>query len=177
MLARTDRFGDEGDPTVATRALTWSRPPSSVRFSPTRDTSFELDYRLVVPRRGSVRLGFADSVAVRTTGAVSLGRHGARDMMPAPRVSSPRPGSTVSGSKLKVTGVVTAGANGLPVSVDVSAPGVVGGQAKLKPNKAGTRAKYVITLTHVGQGSHRITVMATDAVGLHRSTKLTVKTK
>jgi hypothetical protein len=169
MFARTNRFGDEGDPSVATRALSWSRTPSRIAFAPASSTAFELDYRLTVPKRGSADLGFGDSIAVRTTRALSLGAKAERDMMPAPRITAPTAGSTVKGTKTKVTGVVTSGANGLPASVTVN-----GHAAKLKPNKGGSKATYTVTFSEA-PGKHTITAVARDGFGNKRSTSVKVR--
>jgi Glucodextranase, domain B len=171
MFARTNRFGDEGDPTVATRALSWSRPPSGIVFSPTNEATFELDYRLVVPKHGSAFLGFGDSVAVRTTGAVSLGAKAERDMMPVPVIVGPRDGAVLPGHKTTVTGVVHAGANGLPVTVTVN-----GHRVKLKVRKGGRSASFTDTFTE-GTGKHIITVRATDSAGNSRSSSIRVRNK
>ena len=171
MFARTNRFGDEGDPSVATRALSWSRTPSRILFAPASATAFELDYRLTVPTRGSADLGFGDSIAVRTTRALSLGAKAERDMMPAPRITAPTAGSTVKGTKTKVTGVVTSGANGLPASVTVN-----GHAAKLKPNKRGSKATYTVTFSEA-PGKHTITAVARDGFGNKRSTSVTVRNR
>jgi hypothetical protein len=170
MLARTNVHGDDGDPAVATRALTWSRPPSRVSFASGDATAYELDYRLTVPKGGSVRLGFADSSSVRTAATRVLGRRAAADMMPAPRITSPRPGSAATGTKTKVAGVVRLGANGLPTSVKVN-----GHRARLKPNRSGSKATFKVTLTEAA-GKHTLTAVARDAAGNTRSVSVVIRT-
>ena len=171
MLVRTDRFAATDDPLIQTRALTWSRAPSQIAFSPTDAATFEMDYRLVVPRGGRVDLGFADSQGVTTAQATRLAAQGQADMMPAPGISTPAKGAVLRGRTTKVTGVVKAGANGLPVTVSVS-----GHPAKLTPNKAGTRASYAVTFSE-SLGKHTIRVVAVDVVGTKRSSSVTVTNK
>jgi hypothetical protein len=169
MLLRTDRFGDEGDPELSTLGLSWSRAPSRISF--VDDREFELDYALTVPRSGSVRLGFASSVGVLTSATRELATRAERDMMPTPRIHAPKAGSVVKGTKTKVSGVVLAGANGLPVSVRVN-----GHRARLKVNKAGTRARFTVTFTE-SLGRHKLTAVAKDAAGLRRSASVRVRNK
>jgi hypothetical protein len=171
MLARTNRFADEGDPSVATRALTWSRTPSRIAFSPTEASEFELDYHLTVPKAGSVQLGFADSVGELTSSAMTLAAHGKRDMMSAPAILVPRAGQVIEGTKTTVAGVVYAGANGLPVWVKID-----GHRVKLKVAKKGTFARFTDTF-HEALGKHTITVLAKDAAGLKRSASVHVRNK
>lgn len=168
LLVRTDRLASATDPLVQTRALSWSRGPSRIAFSPTNAATFEMDYRLVVARGRSARLGFADSQGVTTAQAARLAAQGETDMVAAPRISSPRNGATITGRATKVTGVVSAGANGLPVEVLVN-----GHPAKLVPNKAGTAASYVVSFSE-SLGKHRITAVAVDAAGNRRATSVTV---
>ena len=153
---------------MQTRALSWSRGPSRIAFSPTNAATFEMDYRLVVARGRSARLGFADSQGVTTAQAARLAAQGETDMVAAPRITSPRNGATITERATKVTGVVSAGANGLPVEVLVN-----GHPAKLVPNKAGTAASYVVSFSE-SLGKHRITAVAVDAAGNRRATSVMV---
>ena len=171
MLARTNRFGDEGDPAVATRALSWSRPPSRIAFAPASASAFELDYRLTVPKGGSVHLGFADSINPLTHRARALGVKAERDMMPAPVIVDPRDGAVLPGTKTAVAGFVYAGANGLPVSVKVN-----GHRVKLKAARNGARASFAYSFTQ-SPGKHTITVEAKDVAGLTRSTSVKVRNR
>jgi hypothetical protein len=171
MLARSDVFGEEGDPAVSTWAITWSRRPTAITFSPTDASTATLTYRLTVPKGGSVHLGFTDSDGTLTSQAVALGKKGKADMMPTPRITAPAAGAVVMGTKTKVTGVVRAGANGLPTSVTVN-----GHVAKLKMSKGGSRATYQVTFTEA-LGKHTIVAVAKDAAGNHRSTTVKVRNK
>jgi hypothetical protein len=127
--------------------------------------------RLVIPRGGSVGVGFADSSALLTGGAQRLGVKAEHDMMPAPRITAPGSGDVVKGTKTTVSGVVHAGANGLPVRVLVN-----GHRVKLKVSQGGTVAKFKDTFSE-SLGKHRIRVVAKDAAGNKRSTSVHVVNK
>jgi hypothetical protein len=170
MLARSNRVAGEGDPVVATRAITWSRAPSRLVFSPTAPDTFAMTYRLTVPKGGSVHLGFTDSDGTLTSQAVGLGRRGEAGMMPAPRITSPTHGAAIEGHATKVTGVVTAGANGLPTSVTVN-----GHPAKVKA-KGASRATYSVTFAEPF-GTHTLTVVAKDAAGNRRTASVKVRNR
>ena len=170
MLARSNRVAVEGDPAVATRAITWSRTPARLAFSPTAPDTFAMSYRLTVPKGGSVHLGFTDSDGTLTSQAVGLGRRGEAGMMPAPRITSPAPGGAIEGRTTKVTGVVTAGANGLPTSVTVN-----GHAAQLKVTGA-SRARYSVTFTEA-LGKHTLEVVARDAAGNRRTASVKVRNR
>jgi hypothetical protein len=170
MLARSNRVAAEGDPAVATRAITWSRTPVRLAFSPTAPDTFDMTYRLTVPKGGSVHLGFTDSDGTLTSQAVSLGKRGEAGMMPAPRITSPTRGTVIGGRTTKVTGVVTAGADGLPTSVTVN-----GHRAKLKITGA-SRARYAVTFSEA-LGAHTLKVVAKDAAGNRRTTSVKVRNR
>ncbi len=167
FLVRSDRFADEGDPLVSTRAVTWSRTPSSLRFA-SDPTVFGLTYALTVPKHGAVRLGFTDSNATTTRSAKSLGARAAADMMPAPWITSPATGAVVTGKKTVVKGTVRAGANGLPVSVTVN------GHAATLTARSATRATYRVVFRE-SLGKHTLTAVARDAGGTRRSTSIKVR--
>ncbi|HEX3931728.1 MAG TPA: hypothetical protein VHW64_13565 [Nocardioides sp.] len=171
MLVTADRLANQGDPSVSVQAVSWSRRPSRLVWAPVAEGLFEMDYRLVVPRGGSARLGFADSSALLTTGAQALGAKAQRDMMPAPKIVRPSSGDVIKGTKTTVSGVVSAGANGLPVTVLVN-----GHRVKLKVGKGGTVAKFKDTFSE-SLGKHRIKVVAKDAAGNRRSTSVRVVNK
>lgn len=170
ILVRTDRFSSEGDPQAATRAITYSRPPARLAFSGVDPTAFGMHYALTVPKNASTRLGFTDSVAIRTTVARALGRRAADAMMPSPRITSPSNGAVLPGKKTVVKGVVRAGANGLPLSVTVN-----GHRATLTPTGAG-RATFKAVFDE-SLGKHTLTAVARDAGGNKRSTSITVRNK
>jgi hypothetical protein len=170
ILVRTDRYAAEGDPQAGTRAITYSRPPTRLAFSGSDATVFAMSYRLSVPANGAARLGFTDSQAVRTADARRMGRGAAAAMMPAPRITSPSKGAVVAGRRTVVKGVVTAGANGLPVSVTVE-----GHRATLKPTSA-SRATFRVVLDQA-VGRHTVTATARDAGGNVRSTSITMRNK
>jgi hypothetical protein len=167
MLVRSDRFSVEGDPRADTRAITWSRAPSHVAVSPTDVSAFELAYGLTVPKGGSAHLGFADSEAVTTAAASTLGARGAADMMPDPRITSPSNHGHVAGTTTRVKGTVRAGANGLPVAVTVN-----GHRATLTA-RSGTTATFAVTFRE-SLGRHTLTAVARDAAGNTRRTSITV---
>jgi hypothetical protein len=169
LLARSNRFSDEGDPAVATRAITWSRTPSRVTFTNADPNVFDMSYRLRVPKGGSVHLGFTDSDGVLTSQAVALGHRAEQDMMQAPRITSPDGGSVIHGRTTTVKGFVTAGANGLPTSVMVN-----GHAAKLRPSKSGSKATFAVTFDE-SLGKHTLTAVAKDAGGNKRSTSITIR--
>jgi hypothetical protein len=170
VLVRSDRFAAEGDPSAGTRAITWSRPPSRLAFAADDATVFGMQYSLTVPKNGVVALGFTDSQATLTSTARALGSGAAADMMPTPRITSPGKGAVITGKRTKVTGVVRAGANGLPVSVTVN-----GHPAALKPSGAG-RATFRVVFDE-SLGKHTLTARARDAGGNVRSTSITVRNK
>ncbi len=170
MLARSNRVAVEGDPAVATRAMTWSRTPARLSFSPSAPDTFAMTYRLTVPKGGSVHLGFTDSDATLTRQAFGLGARAENGMMPVPRITSPTRGTAIEGRTTKVTGVVTAGANGLPTSVTVN-----GHVATLKA-KGASRATYTVTFTEA-LGRHTLTVTAKDAAGNRRTTSVKVRNR
>lgn len=169
ILSRDDRFSTEGDPAAATRALTWSRTPDSVRFGDGITTSFDLNYRLVVPRGGSTHLGFTDADSALTRTAVALARRSAAEMMTAPRITFPADGAVVHGRSTTVEGVVRAGANGLPTSVAVN-----GHAATMKANKAGSKATFSVTFSE-SLGKHTLTAVARDAGGNVRRASISVR--
>ena len=168
MLVRSDRFSDEGDPAAATRAITWSRTPSSITFSPLDAATFHTAYRLTVPKGGSVHLGFADSSGIRTSRALALSRRAEADMMPAPRITSPAPGALIKGRTTTVKGVVRAGADGLPTSVTVN-----GHRARLTPTSSSTAIFTVTFLESVGR--HTVKAVARDAGGITRTASVQVR--
>ncbi|MGC4112136.1 MAG: hypothetical protein QM747_17320 [Nocardioides sp.] len=169
MLATADRLANDGDPNVSPQAISWSRRPARLVWSPSAEMSLEMDYRLVVPKGGSAHLGFADSVSLLTSGASALGAKAERDMMPSPAISAPRDGGVVHGTKTTVSGVVHSGANGLPVWVKVN-----GQRVKLKVRKSGDAATFTSTFSE-GHGKHVITVVAKDAGGNKRSSSVAVR--
>jgi hypothetical protein len=171
MLVRNDRFATADDAAVATRAMTWSRTPTALRFSSTDPDTFALSYRLTVPKGGASFLGFADSDSPSTSRAAALGRQGEADMMTAPRIVSPVHGAVVKGRTTTVTGVVRAGANGLPTSVTVN-----GHAAKLRPDKFGARTTFTVTFTE-SLGKHTLKVVAKDAGGNTRTSSVKVTNK
>src|SRR6185369_1928758 len=99
---RTDRFSSEGDPQAVTRAITYSRRPARLAFSAADATAFGMHYVLTVPKNAGTRLGFTDSVAIRTASARALGRRAAAAMMPSPRITSPSNGAVLAGTKTVV---------------------------------------------------------------------------
>jgi hypothetical protein len=172
-LVRSDRFAFEGDTQADTRAFTWSRTPRRLAFSPSDPTAYELDYSLTVPRNGSLALGFADSEAVTTAAVRKLGSQAVTDMMPAPRITSPADGAVLTLNKKKtltVKGVVTAGADGMPVSVKVN--GVRASLTATGPS----RATFTATVPAV-KGKQHLTAVATDAGHNTRRTSITIRNK
>lgn len=168
MLVRDDRFSVEGDPGAATRAISWSRTPQSVTFSPTDASVFHTAYRLTVPKGGVVHFGFTDSDAVLTRQAVALGSRAETDMVAAPHVASPASGGVVRGTSTSVKGTVAAGANGLPTSVRVN-----GHPARLRTRNSST-VTFTVTFTEA-LGRHTLRVVARDAVGNTRRTDVLVR--
>jgi hypothetical protein len=168
LLVRSNRFSDEGDPAVATRAITWSRTPLRITFADDDATTFEMRFRLTVPRGGSARLGFTDSDSALTRQAARLGRRGEAGMMRSPRITSPTRGAVIAGRSTTVTGVVTAGANGLPVSVAVN-----GHRATLKRTSS-SKARFSVTFEE-SLGKHTLRAVARDAGGNARSTAIRVR--
>jgi hypothetical protein len=170
ILVRTDRYAAEGDPQAGTRAITYSRAPARLAFSAADADVFSMSYRLKVPADGATRLGFTDSQAVRTADARRMGRTAAAAMMPAPRITSPKKGAVVDGRRTVVKGVVTAGANGLPVSVTVD-----GHRATLASRTDSSGTFRVVLDQPVGR--HTVTATARDAGGNVRSASITMRNK
>lgn len=170
VLVRSDRFSSEGDPQASTRAVTWSRPPTHLGFSSSDASVFAVSYALKVPKNGAALLGFTDSSAVRTSTARRLGADAVAGVMAAPRITSPAKGAVVKGTKTVVKGVLRAGVNGLPVSVEVD-----GHPATVTPTSA-TRARFKVVLMEQ-PGRHPLTAVAKDAGGNKRSTTVTVRNK
>jgi hypothetical protein len=170
LLVRSDRFADEGDPMVVTRALTWSRPPSRVAFASSDASELGLHYTLSVPKGGAARLGFTDGVDVRTSSARSIGTSAVAGVMPSPTITSPGVNAVVSGKKTVVQGVVRAGVNGLPVSVRVN------GHVAALDVRSATKATYRVVFDEP-LGKHTITAVARDAGNNTRSTSTTVRNK
>jgi hypothetical protein len=170
ILVRSDRFSSEGDPQAATRAITYSRRPATLAFSDADATVFAMRYLLTVPKNATTRLGFTDSVAIRTTTARALGRRAAEAMMPSPRITQPVAGAVLAGTKTVVKGVARAGTNGLPVSVMVN-----GHRATLTAVSA-ARARFRAVFDEP-LGKHVVTAVARDAGGNRRSTSITVRNK
>jgi hypothetical protein len=169
-LVRSDRFAAEGDPMASTRSLTWSRPPTHLSFASGDASVFGMAYSLAVPKNGTVRLGFTDSLGVRTSSAKALGRQAVASVMSTPTIGSPAKGAVVAGKKTVVKGVVHAGVNGLPVSVTVN------GHAATLTAVGGSKARYKVVFDEA-LGKHTLTATATDAGGNKRSTSITVRNK
>jgi hypothetical protein len=170
FVVRSDRFAGEGDPMAATRAVTWSRPPSRIAFATDDGSLFGMSYSLQVPKKGSVRLGFTDSDALRTSSARAMGARAVADVMRKPTITSPADGAVVVGRKTVVKGVVRAGVNGLPVSVKVN------GHPATITATSGNRATYRVVFHEPG-GKHTLTTVAKDAGGNARSASITVRNK
>jgi hypothetical protein len=158
MLVRSDLYSTEGDPSAYSLALTWSRAPARVAFAHSGAGKFDMTYALTVPASDSVSLGFAESEAIVTADARSLGTLAVGDMVNAPTITSPADGAVLSSTRTTIKGKVTAGANGLPVSIVVA-----GHQATITKTSA-TTATYKVTFTEP-VGSHTLAATATDAAG------------
>ena len=141
-----------------------------MQFSSDDADVFGMTYGLNVPRHGAVSLGFTVSQAVLTSDATALGNRAAAAMMPSPRITSPARGAVVSGHRIVVKVTVSAGANGLPVTVAVNRQ-----QAVLMSSSA-SRATYKAVLDEPF-GQHRLTAVARDAGRNKRSTSITVRNK
>jgi hypothetical protein len=171
LLVRSDRFAAEGDPQASTRAVTWSHRTSNVGFSPDDATVLALGFILPhVPRHGAVSLGFTDAEAVLTSTARALGQQAVAAAMPSPRITSPAKGAVIHGHRTVVKVAVSAGANGLPVSVGVNRH-----RAVLTSSSA-TRATYRVVLDEP-LGTNTLTAVARDDGHNKRSTSITVRNK
>lgn len=167
VLERSDMYASADDPTADTSAITWSRPPSEVLFDPSRSYVYGMDYTVRVPAHGTGYLGFAVSERLATADVKPLAKLAERDMMAAPKITSPKNGSTVHGTKTTVTGLLTLGANGLPNSVKVN-----GHAAKITVKNARS-ATFSATFTEA-LGKHLIKVVATDTGGNVRTATIRV---
>jgi hypothetical protein len=167
MLVRNDRFSVEGDPGAATRAISWSRTPRSVTFSPTDASVYHTSYRFKVGKIHGVYFGFTDSDGVLTRQAVALGRTAETDMVLRPRVLSPAKGAVVRGTSITVSGQAFAGDNGRPVSVRVN------GHAARLTFQNPSLVRFTVTF-HEALGRHLLTVVSRDVVGNKRSVQVPV---
>jgi hypothetical protein len=167
MYVRTDRFSFEGDSQNNTIGFTWSRPPASIHHTDNRLSDFDMRYALDVPAGGAAFVGFAESKNVTTAQVKSLAAAAVGDMVNAPSISSPAKNAVIGSTVTTVTGMITAGGNGLPTSVTVN------GHAATIHKTSATGATYAVTFTEP-VGKHTITVTARDTVGNARSTSITV---
>lgn len=167
---RSDIFADEGETAADTAALTWSRAPASMTFSPGSAYAFNMRYALTVPAAGTVALGFADSQRVLTTDTKSLATLAAADMMNAPTITSPANNAVLPTTSTTIKGGLTAGANGLPTSVGVN------GHVAVITKTSATTGTYAVTFTEPA-GKHTITTTAHDAAGNIRTASITVTNK
>ncbi|HEX4490528.1 MAG TPA: hypothetical protein VH914_04895 [Acidimicrobiia bacterium] len=158
MLVRSDLYSTNGDPSADTLALTWSRAPDDITFAHFAASEFAMPYALTVPAGDSVSLGFAESEDILTPAARSLGNLASGDMINAPTITSPSDGAVLGAMKTTVRGTLTAGANGLPVSV------VVAGHDATITKTSATRATYKVTFTE-SVGTHTLNATATDVAG------------
>jgi hypothetical protein len=168
MFVRSDLYAGSADPFADTLGFTWSRAPSSVRFSAAPPDKFALPYVLTVPAGGKAHVGFADSEAPTTAGARSRAALAVGDMMAAPTISSPKTGAVITGHKTTVKGAVTLGANGMPTSV------MVNGHAAHLTKVSATKATFSVSFLE-SFGKHVITVTAKDVAGNSKSRSITVK--
>jgi hypothetical protein len=158
MLVRSDLYSTNGDPSADTLALTWSRAPAHIAFAHSSANQFDMTYALTVPASDSASLGFADSQDVVTATARSLGTLASGDMINAPTIGSPADGAVLSSTRTMVKGKLSAGANGLPVSI------VVAGHDATITRTSATTATYKVTFTE-SVGSHTFAATATDSAG------------
>jgi hypothetical protein len=169
MLIRSDLYSANDDPSADTVALTWSKAPSQISFAHSSADQFDMKYSLTVPASGSAFLGFADSQNTLTSGAQSLGNLASSEMINAPTVTSPANGAVISGTTTTVKGNLTAGANGLPISV------VVAGHNATITKTSATTATYQVTFTE-SVGTHTFNATATDsAANTKASASITVQ--
>ena len=167
LLIRSDLHAGADDPQADTVAGTWSRPPSKVIFHSAAQNEFGMAYRLAVPGGGVAFLGFGYSERWSTVDAKTLATLAVRDMVVAPTITSPHQGATVHGRSTTVKGVLKAGANGLPTSVNVN------GHAAKIIRTGSASATYRVTFKEA-LGRHRIKVVARDSVGTKASASIRV---
>lgn len=168
VLERSDVYASPDDPAADTSAVTWSRPPSSVRFAAGSSAYlYGMNYTVHVPAHKAGYVGFAVSERQTTTDVKPLAKLAERDMMTAPKITAPKNGSVVHGKKTTVTGRLGLGANGLPTSVKVN-----GHAAKITVKNA--KSAIFSATFREAFGRHRIKVVATDAGGNTRTAAVTV---
>jgi hypothetical protein len=170
VFVRSDLYASADDPWTDTNALTWSKAPSSIKFSHYFVADFDMSYSLSVPAAGTAFLGFAQSQNLATTGAKSLATLAVGDMMAAPSITSPANGATLPTTTTTVNGKLAAGANGLPTSVGVN------GHAATITKTSATTATYHVVFTEAA-GKHAITATAHDVAGNVKSVSITVTNK
>lgn len=170
VLERSDMYASADDPAADTSAVTWSRPPTSVLFDNADAYLHGMTYKVQVPPHGRGYLGFAVSERLATADVKPLAKLAERDMMVAPKITSPSNGGTVHGKKTTVAGRLSLGANGLPTSVKVN-----GHVAKITV-KSAKSAIFSATFNE-SFGKHQIKVVATDAGGNVRSAAIRVTNK
>lgn len=170
VLERSDFYATADDPAADTSAVTWSRPPSSIIVAGAGGYLNGMNYSLQVPARGRGYLGFAVSERLATADVKPLAKQAERDMMAAPKITAPKNRSVVHGKKTTVTGTLSAGANGLPTSVEVN-----GHAAKITVKNANA-ATFSATFSEAF-GKHVLKVVATDAGGNVRTTAVKITNK
>lgn len=168
LLVRSDLGAGGQDPSADTRALTWSRAPSRLAFSGGKADQLEMSYRLAVPASGLASLGLTDSERPLTTDVEALVAEAVADLrVPRPAITSPHPGGVVHGRRTTVRGTVTAGPNGLPVSVRVD-----GHLAKVTATSA-TKASFSVRFKE-SLGKHTLIAVARDTAGNTAHASLTI---
>lgn len=160
ILVRTNVTADDGDPSEGTGAITFSRPPTGLRFA--SNNELEEHQVLTVPAGGSTSLSYIYSVGYSVADANGLALDAQdRFQPPAVSIASPGGGSTVSTSSVPLTGTAAAG-SGIK-SVDV------GGQT-VPVDSAGVWSAQV----PLNPGSNTITALATDGAGASAQAQVTV---
>jgi hypothetical protein len=72
VLVRSNIYASSTDTQADTLALTWSRPPTRIQFSPDDPGRLAMPYTFTVPSNGTARIAFADSEAPYTADAKAL---------------------------------------------------------------------------------------------------------
>ncbi len=160
IFVRTNVGAVDGDPSAGAGAITFSRPPSGLRFA--SNNELEEHQLLTVPAGGSTSLSYIYSVGYSVADASGLAML-AQDRLqpPAVAITSPGGGSTVSTPSVTLAG--TAGAGSGIKSL------VVAGQA-VPVDSAGAWSAQV----PLNPGSNTITAVASDGAGASVQAQVTV---
>ncbi len=156
----------DGDPQGAQGAITFSGLPDDFAFAPSGlagETHFTATFTRTISPTAPVTLTQVFSWSSTSSQARTLAATAQSAQSPTVTITSPAGEATLTTSPAHITGIVTAGGNGLPETVTVQ-----GEQVKLAPD--GSFSAEVPLLT----GANTITATATDTEKLSSSATVSV---